>query len=80
MIVEVNGRPMQDMTLLDAYQVFRNLSPGPVDIVIKRGDNLQVSHQLIYIQQTFSSIFAVYLLVLSFKSFNMHYYTTKQGS
>ena len=42
MIVEVNGRPMQDMTLLDAYQVFRNLSPGPVDIVIRRGDNLQV--------------------------------------
>ena len=42
MIVEVSGRPMQDMTLLDAYQVFRNLDPGPVDIVIRRGDNTQV--------------------------------------
>ena len=47
MIVEVNGRPMQDMTLLDAYQVFRNLNPGPVDIVIKRGDNLQVSRSVL---------------------------------
>ena len=43
MIVEVCGRPMQDMTLLDAYQVFRNLNPGPVDIVIRRGDNTQVN-------------------------------------
>ena len=39
MIVEVKDRPMQDMTLLDAYQVFRNLSTGPVDIVIKMGGN-----------------------------------------
>ena len=42
MIVEVNGRSMRDMTLLDAYQVFRNLNPGPVDILIKRGDGFQV--------------------------------------
>ena len=41
--MEVCGRPMQDMTLLDAYQVFRNLNPGPVDIVIRRGDNTQVN-------------------------------------
>ena len=50
MIVEVCGRPMQDMTLLDAYQVFRNLNPGPVDIVIRRGDNTQVNLSFLVLQ------------------------------
>ncbi|KAL4227693.1 hypothetical protein ACF0H5_013128 [Mactra antiquata] len=42
MIIEVNGHCMTNMTLLDAYQLFRNLKPGLVDIVIKRHENIQV--------------------------------------
>ncbi|KAK3576111.1 hypothetical protein CHS0354_028010 [Potamilus streckersoni] len=41
-ICEVNGKSMRDMTLLDAYQLFRNLDPGPVHLVIQRGDKTQV--------------------------------------
>lgn len=46
MIMEVNGRQMTNMTLLDAYQLFRNLEPGNVDIVIKRMDFVQVFYIL----------------------------------
>ncbi|XP_061173402.1 uncharacterized protein LOC133182573 [Saccostrea echinata] len=38
-IVEVNGKPLQGLSLLDAYQSFRSLKAGPIVLVIKRGGN-----------------------------------------
>ncbi|XP_021339965.1 uncharacterized protein LOC110441188 isoform X2 [Mizuhopecten yessoensis] len=37
MIVKAGGRSLQDITLLDAYQVFRTLLAGPVTLLIRRG-------------------------------------------
>ncbi|WAR00558.1 PDZD2-like protein [Mya arenaria] len=42
MIVSVNGRSMTNMTLLDAYQLFRNLPSGPVHITLRRNHQIQV--------------------------------------
>ncbi|KAH3842950.1 hypothetical protein DPMN_116456 [Dreissena polymorpha] len=36
LILSVNGRLLTNMTLLDAYQLFRGLTPGAVDIIICR--------------------------------------------
>ncbi|XP_052102730.1 multiple PDZ domain protein-like isoform X3 [Mytilus californianus] len=36
MILEVNGRSLQNLSLLDAHQIFRGLQPGNVTLVIKR--------------------------------------------
>ena len=47
MIVEVNGRRLTNTTLLDAYQLFRNLKPGTVELVVRRKDNLEVNKQTI---------------------------------
>ncbi|XP_033749281.1 uncharacterized protein LOC117333969 [Pecten maximus] len=41
MIMEAEGRSLQDITLLDAYQVFRTLQAGPVTLVIKRGNKFK---------------------------------------
>jgi hypothetical protein len=41
--VEVNGKPLQGLSLLDAYQSFRSLKAGPIVLVIKRGENFLVS-------------------------------------
>lgn len=38
-IIEVNGKPLQGLSLLDAYQSFRSLKAGPIVLVIKRGEN-----------------------------------------
>ncbi|XP_067666650.1 inaD-like protein [Haliotis asinina] len=38
LLVRVNGKPMHELTLLDAYQLFRNLPPGPVVIFAQRDD------------------------------------------
>ena len=43
MIMEVNGRSLQDMMLLDAYQMFRTLQQGSVTMVVKRGIKFKVS-------------------------------------
>lgn len=41
-IIEVNGKPLQGLSLLDAYQSFRSLKAGPIVLVIKRGENFLV--------------------------------------
>ncbi|KAJ8304672.1 hypothetical protein KUTeg_018255 [Tegillarca granosa] len=41
LILEVNNRPLQNLTLLDAYQIFRTLPPGQVNMLIKRGNKLK---------------------------------------
>ena len=40
--MEVNSKTLQGLSLLDAYQSFRNLHPGPVTIVVKRGSHFMV--------------------------------------
>ncbi|XP_060062786.1 tyrosine-protein phosphatase non-receptor type 13-like [Ylistrum balloti] len=46
MIMEAEGRSLQDITLLDAYQVFRTLQPGPVTLVVKRGNKFKGNEEL----------------------------------
>ncbi|XP_069137739.1 multiple PDZ domain protein-like isoform X2 [Argopecten irradians] len=46
MIMEAEGRSLQDITLLDAYQVFRTLQAGPVTLVIKRGNKFKGKEEL----------------------------------
>ena len=36
MILEVNGRSLQNLSLLDAHQIFRGLQPGNVTLSVKR--------------------------------------------
>jgi len=44
MIMEVNSKPMTNMTLLDAYQLFRSLEPGLVVLRVRQNDHVQVSY------------------------------------
>ncbi|XP_041365047.1 tyrosine-protein phosphatase non-receptor type 13-like isoform X2 [Gigantopelta aegis] len=46
LLVRVNGKPMHELTLLDAYQLFRNLSPGPVAILAQRDDITQIQREV----------------------------------
>ena len=42
MILEVNGRSLQNLTLLDAHQIFRGLQPGNVTLSVKRKQKYKV--------------------------------------
>jgi hypothetical protein len=52
MILEVNGRSLQNLSLLDAHQIFRGLQPGN-----KTNNNLmpQITEHKIYVDENTGS-------------------------
>ena len=42
MILDVNGRSLQNLSLLDAHQIFRGLQPGNVSLSVKRKQKYKV--------------------------------------
>ncbi|KAK6180361.1 hypothetical protein SNE40_012531 [Patella caerulea] len=48
MLIEVNGHPMHELTLLDSFHLFRNLPPGPATILAQR-EFKTVTRRLAYV-------------------------------
>ncbi|KAL5005268.1 hypothetical protein ScPMuIL_018724 [Solemya velum] len=41
LIEAVNGKPMMGLTILDVYQLFRSLRPGPISVLLQQDDNYE---------------------------------------